>query len=217
MSAKTILEKLDEGRQYRDIDMSRIERRAEDNGDMIVEGYATVFEQPYLLWKWSDYEVWEVVDKEAFDETDMSDVIMQYNHEGRVFARGANGTLAVGPDDVGLHTRARLSGTTLGREIYEEIDGGYSTKMSFGFTIGKEDRHEEEDHDTGLIKVTRRILSVSKLYDVSVVSLPANDATSISARSFAEGVIREILEERQEALKRARQKQKIRILAGGIK
>lgn len=217
MSMKTILEKLDEGRQYRDIDMSRIERRAEDNGDMIVEGYATTFEQPYLLWKEAGFEIWEVIDRNSFAHADMRDVIMQYNHEGRVFARGSNGTLAVGPDDVGLHTRARLSGTTLGREIYEEIDGGYSTKMSFGFTVEKDERIREEDRETGFIKVTRRILSISKLYDVSVVSLPANDATSISARSFAEGVIREILEERQEALKRARQKQKIRILAGGIK
>lgn len=217
MSMKTILEKLDEGRQYRDIDMSRIERRAEDNGDMIVEGYATTFEQPYLLWKDAGFEIWEVIDRNSFAHADMRDVIMQYNHEGRVFARGSNGTLAVGPDDVGLHTRARLSGTTLGREIYEEIDGGYSTKMSFGFTVEKDEQIREEDRETGFIKITRRILSISKLYDVSVVSLPANDATSISARSFAEGVIREILEERQEALKRARQKQKIRILAGGIK
>lgn len=215
MSAKTILEKLDEGRQYRNIDMSRIERRKEDNGDMIVEGYATLFEQPYLLWRWPDMEVWEVIDRNAFAETDMSDVIMQYNHEGRVFARGSNSTLAVGPDDIGLHTRARLSGTTLGREIFEEIDGGYSTKMSFGFSVKKDKRDETEDHETGMIKVVRRVLSISKLYDVSVVSLPANDATSISARSYAEGVIREILEERQAALKRARQIQKIRILAGG--
>ena len=215
MPAKTILEKLDEGRQYRNIDMSRIERRKEDNGDMIVEGYATLFEQPYLLWAFPDMEVWEVIDRNAFAETDMSDVIMQYNHEGRVFARGSNSTLAVGPDDIGLHTRARLSGTTLGREIFEEIDGGYSTKMSFGFSVKKDKRDETEDYETGMIKVVRRVLSISKLYDVSVVSLPANDATSISARSYAEGVIREILEERQAALKRARQIQKIRILAGG--
>ena len=96
MSMKTILEKLDEGRQYRDIDMSRIERRAEDNGDMIVEGYATTFEQPYLLWKDAGFEIWEVIDRNSFAHADMRDVIMQYNHEGRVFARGSNGTLAVG-------------------------------------------------------------------------------------------------------------------------
>jgi len=87
--------------------------------------------------------------------------------------------------------------------------------MSFGFSVKKDKREETEDRETGIIKVVRRILSISKLYDVSVVSLPANDATSISARSYAEGVIREILEERQAALKRARQIQKIRILAGG--
>lgn len=209
--AKGLINKLAEGRQYRDIDLNKIEHRSE-SGEMTVEGYATTFNQRYLLWSEPGFEVWEEVDANAFDDADMDDVIMQYNHEGRVFARTSNGTLEVEPDEVGLRIVARLGGTQLGRQMWEEIDGGYTTKMSFGFTVGEDQRVETEDRETGMVSVLRRITKITKLYDVSAVSFPANDATSISARSYGEGVIAEIREEIAEREKRERQKQKIRIL-----
>ena len=200
MEIKTILAKLDEGRQYRDIDVSSFERRAEDNGEKTVTGYATTFNQPYELYRdsWNGYVyiVREQVDPAAFDNTDMDDVIMQYNHEGRVFARTGNNTLALDPDAHGLHIRADLGGTEIGRQLFEEIEGGYTDKMSFGFRVNKDKREETEERneETGVRTVTvlRTILEISKLYDVSAVSLPANDATSISARNYCEGVIAEI-------------------------
>ena len=220
MIPKTITQKLNEGRQYRNIDVSAFERRTEETGEKIVTGYASSFNQPYELYRIADpglvYVVREQVDAHAFDECDMSDVIMQYNHEGRVFARTSNGTLEVQPDDTGLHIRAKLGGTELGRQVYDEIDGGYTTKMSFGFTVGadKRDRTEERDEETGTttINILRTITRISKLYDVSAVSLPANDATSISARSFADGVIEELKQERLDAEKRERQRKAIKVL-----
>lgn len=214
--SKTMDSKLAEGRQYRDINLSQIERRSE-SGEMTVEGYATTFNQRYPLWIEPDFEVWEEVDAHAFDETDMADVIMQYNHEGRVFARISNGTLSVSPDEVGLRISARLGGTELGRQVWEEIDGGYTNKMSFGFTVGKDERIEEDDRETGKIKILRRITKINKLYDVSAVSLPANDATSISARSFAEGVISEAKEEIQARRLREEQRARIKELYNKIK
>ena len=220
MEPKTIQAKLDEGRQYRSFDVSRFERRAEDNGEKVVEGYATTFNQPYELWRdaWDGnvYIFLEQVDARAFDNTDMTDVIMQYNHEGRVFARTGNNTLALDPDAHGLHIRADLGGTEIGRQLFEEIEGGYTDKMSFGFRVGKDKREQTEvrDEETGKTTVTvlRTILEISKLYDVSAVSLPANDATSISARNYCDGVIAEIKEEFLAREKRERQKRKIRIL-----
>lgn len=207
---KDIFKKLDEGRQYRDICISNMELRSDGDGDSKkVHGYATKFNTKYMLWGYSDYEVWEQIDPHAFDECDMSDVIMQYNHEGRVFARNSNGTLDLDIDSVGLAIDAELGGTTLGQQVYEEIAGGYTTKMSFGFSVGKDERVTEEDHETGKIVVTRTITKISKLYDVSAVSLPANDATSISARSYSEGVIAELIEEVE---KRKTLKQKLKIL-----
>lgn len=209
MIPKTIQAKLDEGRQYRNV--ASFERREAADGK-IVEGYATVFNQPYELCSYDGYTVIEQIDARAFDDTDLSDVIMQYNHEGRVFARVSNETLTLTIDDAGLHIRADLGGTELGRQLYEEIKGGYTDKMSFGFRVKEDKREVTEDHENNTITVLRTITKIEKLYDVSAVSLPANDATSISARSFGEGVIAEIKEERLAREARERQKRKIKIL-----
>ena len=213
---KTIEDKLNEGRQYRSIDVSGFERRDDGDDSKTVAGYATTFNEPYELYRMTYngivYIVREQVDPLAFADTDMSDVIMQYDHEGRVFARTSNRTLELDPDEHGLHIRAELGGTEIGRQLFEEIEGGYTTKMSFGFRVGKDKREEteERDEESGVTKITvlRTILEISKLYDVSAVSLPANDATSISARSWGEGVIAELMEEFQ---RRENQRKRIRI------
>lgn len=185
-------------REYRAMSMA-IEQRAEgDQESMMVSGYASTFNDPYLLWGDDEVEVWEQVDAHAFDGTDMSDVIMQYDHQGRVFARIRNNTLEVSPDDKGLFIRADLSGTEIGRGLYEEIAGGYTDRMSFGFTVD-EDENVKTTEDDGRIKVMRTITKVGKLFDVSAVSLPANPGTVISARNL-EGVIEEARAERLKAL-----------------
>ena len=206
---KKLQKKLDEGRQYRSIDVREM-RAAGEDGSYIVEGYATTFNQPYELLRFDDYVLTEQVDRHAFDETDMSDVIMQYDHEGRVFARTSNNTLTLAPDDHGLHIRGDLGGTENGRQLYEEIKGGYTDKMSFGFTVDADERLITEED--GITTVLRTITRIGKLYDVSAVSLPANNATEISARSYCDGVIAELTEERRKAEERERQKQKIKIM-----
>ena len=197
-------------REYRRIDVTSLEVREEQDGKKIVEGYATTFGNEYKLWGDAFYEVRESIDAHAFDDTDMADVIMQYDHEGRVFARKSNGTLGVAPDEKGLHIRADLGGTELGRQLYEEIRGGYTNKMSFGFTVSKQERTEEQVEAKTIVH--RKITGVKKLYDVSAVSLPANDATEISARNFSEGVIAEIEKELLAVQARKRKIQKIRLM-----
>ena len=213
MANKSIEEKLTEGRQYRAI----VEVRAipeELTDKKIVEGYATTFNEPYELWRdGDDYVFLEQVDRNAFDKADMADTIMQYDHEGRVFARVSNGTLELEADDHGLKIRADLGGTEIGRQLYEEIKGGYTDKMSFGFTVDQDERLITEDNERGTITVLRTIKSIGKLYDVSAVSLPANNATEISARSWCDGVITQLTEERRKAEERERQKKKIKILS----
>ena len=204
MIPKTVQMKLDEGRQYRDL------REISPGEEMTVEGYATTFNEPYELYRDGGYIVYEQVDPNAFAETDLSDVIMQYNHEGRVFARTSNDTLGLSVDERGLRVRADLGGTEIGRQLYEEIKGGYTDKMSFGFRV-EEDRRDITEAD-GQVEVLRTITKISKLYDVSAVSIPANDATSISARSFGEGVIDEVKQELLAREERERQKKKIKLL-----
>lgn len=177
-------QKIDNGREYRSMQMNIADE------DFIVEGYATTFDQPYHLYFDSKgREVKEQVSRDAFLNTDMSDVIMQYNHEGRVFARQSNDTLNLSVDDHGLKVRAYLGGTEIGRNLYEEIKGGYTNKMSFGFTVAKDGMEKD---DNGFL---RTIQSVGKLFDVSAVSLPANNLTEISARNHCDGVIAAIDEE----------------------
>lgn len=206
---KTIEEKLNEGRSYRNIDVSSLEHNKNEN-EMIVRGYATTFNEPYELWSMDGYTLIEQVDPHAFDKARMDDVIMQYDHQGRVFARVSNDTLKLSVDEHGLGIEARLDGTEIGRQLFEEIEGGYTNKMSFGFIVDEDKRDITEDKKAGTVTVLRTITKIGRLFDVSAVSLPANDATEISARSYGEGVIAEV---REEFAKREKQKQRIRILA----
>ena len=214
-----------ENREYRNL---TVEARAigdQDDERRIVTGYASTFDEPYVLYDGDGWKYLEVVDRGAFDDTDMSDVIMQYDHRGRVFARTRNNTLTVTPDDRGLFIEADLGGTEIGRELYEEIRGGYTDRMSFGFTVNGE-YEESQKTDEGVRIYIRHITSVQKLYDVSAVSLPANDGTSIEADAttrsignLTDGVIERIqaerLEEQRIELERRRAEVRARALLGG--
>lgn len=194
-------------REYRNV--QSMETREEG---MIAEGYATTFNDPYLLYSEPGFEIYEEVDSHAFDDCDMSDVILQYDHMGRVFARNKNNTLTCEPDEKGLHIRADLSGTDIGRQLYQEIKGGYTDKMSYGYTVRKDERREVYDRDTDTTRIYRTVLEIAKLYDVSAVSLPANEGTSISARNYCGGVIAEVKAERQRAEERKAEIDRIKLL-----
>ena len=187
-------QKIDNGREYRSMQMEVAEA-----DDYMVVGYATTYDDPYHLYntmdkKGNEVEVKEVVSRNAFDNTDMSDVIFQYDHEGRVFARLSNNTMTLESNEHGLLVRAYLGGTEIGRNLYEEIKGGYTNKMSFGFTVAKD--HMSYDGNA----YVRSIDAIGKLYDVSAVSLPQNNNTEIySARKHIDGVIDELETERARA------------------
>ena len=96
-------------------------------------------------------------------------------------ARQSNGSLIVEPDDVGLFVAADLGRTEAARNHYEEIAAGMITKMSWGFILG--DYHYDRESRTIVHK------AVKKIFDVSGVSIPANQNTEINARSWGDGVI----------------------------
>lgn len=168
-------------RQYRAF---HFEVREAQEESYIVEGYAATWDK-YELFD----DVYEQFTAESFKTTDMSDVIFQYNHAGRVYARMSNGSLQLTIDNNGLHVRADLSGSAEGRELYKEIKNGLVTQMSWGFIPG------EYDYDAKTKTIVH--YSVKKIFDVSAVSIPANEHTSINARSFTDGVICEVLQEVQ--------------------
>lgn len=201
-------------REYRAFEVRADEERK------AVKGYATTFNQPYVLYEDEEYQVREIIDENAFDECDLSDVIMQYNHEGRVFARNTNGTLNLTIDKPnGLLIDADLGGTELGSQVYEEIKGGYTDKMSMGFKVDRSADVWTREQNDGKVIETRQINRITKLYDVSAVSIPANGNTSIEAvsvRALVNGVIDELRAERLEAeriaLKRKRAEIRARLM-----
>lgn len=198
-------------REYRSLKLE-----AEKENEFHVTGYATTFDSPYELFRDKDFVMLEQVDHDAFKDTDMRDVIMQYDHTGRVYARTSNGSLDLKTDEHGLKINADLSLTTGSRQLHEDIAAGLINKMSFAFTVA-EDEYLEENKDDITI-VTRTIKRIGKLFDVSAVSLPANDQTVISARNLSDGVIAEIRAERLKAqeIKEARAKLALRIKIGGF-
>lgn len=197
-------------REYRDFTLAVVSDEAAEQEKKIVRGYASVFNHPYTLYEDRDMVIQEQVSETAFNDADMGDVIFQYNHEGRVFARTKNGTLTVTPDKKGLSVQADLGGTTIGEQLYEEIRGGYTTQMSYGYTVNGAEWSKRELED-GRILELRTITSIDKVYDVSAVSIPANDATSISVRNLSDGVIEEIKAERLKALELERRKLQLRL------
>jgi len=205
-----------DNREYRNMTMEvvRDDQAEEQEERKIVAGYASTFNDPYVLYQNDDIIYTEQIDANAFDNTDMSDVIMQYDHEGRVFARISNETLNVTPNEQGLYIEANLGGTELGRQLYDEIAGGYTDKMSFGFTVDTDEELRREAED-GRVLIERTITGISKLYDVSAVSIPANNGTSISVstRSKIDGAIEAIQAERLEAEKLELEKRRTEVRA----
>ncbi len=167
-----------------------------------VEGYAARFE-PYVLYETSEGPVHERFERDCFVGCDMSDVIMQYDHSGRVYARQSNNTLYLNVDDEGLFIAADLSSTEGSKQLYEDISAGLITKMSWAF-VPLEYRF---DKDTRTIVYTK----IKKIYDVSAVSIPANDSTSINARAFADGEIERMAQEL-----RNREKLALKLKLGGF-
>lgn len=191
-----------DSREYRSMAMlapATSEKRIES--DYYVEGLATTWDRPYLIAEVDGVKYYERIDRHALDGADLSDVIMQYDHRGRVLARNSNGTLILDPSNAdGLFIAADLSKSDAARGMYEDIRNQLVTRMSWAFVVA-EDSYDRTTH-------TRTILKIRKVYDVSAVSVPANGDTHISARSWVDGVIDAARRESVE-----RRKQIIRILA----
>ena len=202
-------------REYRDFTLAVVNLEDQEEERKIVSGYASVFNTPYTLFEDDELVIQEQVSDKAFENADITDVIFQYNHEGRVFARVSNGTLTVAPDDKGLSIEADLGGTDIGNQLYQEIKGRYTTRMSYGYTVDGAEWTESR-LDDGRILELRTVTSVSKVYDVSAVSIPANNATSISVRNLSDGVIEQVRAERLKALELERRKLQMKLKAGGF-
>ena len=199
--------KLKNERQFRALQVFSPATTKRIDSNYYVEGYAARYE-PYVLWEDEDGPIYERFERGCFDGCDMSDIIFQMNHQGTVMARQSNGSLIVEADDNGLFTAADLGRTEAARNLYEEISTGMITKMSWGFILG------DYEYDRESRTIIHR--SIKKIFDVSAVSIPANQNTEINARGWADGVIS--LAARSEAeLEERRRKLRLKIqIQGGF-
>lgn len=158
-----------------------IELRAEEeNGKMVIEGYAAVYDEETLIGS-EEFGFFERIAKGAFEGANMKDVPLKYNHSDAVpiLARTRNKSLVLTPDEKGLFIRAELLDTQDNIDMYKRIEAGLIDKMSFAFTVGK----NGEEWERGKTP-KRTIKRFDRLFDVSVVDTPAYDGTSIYARSL---------------------------------
>lgn len=168
--------KSEDGRQYRAFDL-----KPEGNR---IEGYAVVFDQRTLLDKdpYTGQGFYEVIDRGALEGCDMSDVVLNVDHEGAPIARTRAGNLVLSVDNHGLKVSATLT-TSRGKEVWEEVAAGNLEKMSFAFHVGEES-YDRATH-------TRNIKKIRKLWDVSVVTRPAYEQTTVYARASMSGHVAE--------------------------
>ena len=195
-----------QNREYRNMELRVKEPEAEEKS-YIVEGYASTFDE-YVLMTIDGIEYKERIEPAAFDEADLTDVVLRVDHEGRVYARSSAGTVELWTDEHGLGQRADLSRTQTARELFADIEAGNYPQMSFAFVVAEGgDSYDSKTH-------TRTISRIAKVYDVSPVSFPANPYTelSVATRDYFNGVIEAEKAERLERERREIQKQKIRIL-----
>lgn len=167
-----------------------------ENDEMIVEGYAAVFETETDL-GWCK----EIISRDAFNNCNMSDCVLKYNHNDSclILARTRNKSLELTIDNKGLKIRAKLIDTTQNRDIYKMIKAGLLDKMSFAFAVKKQEWDYEND--------VRRILEISQLFDVSVVDVPAYETTEIYARGK-----KEYEEDREKYKKEKLEREKLNLL-----
>lgn len=192
--------KFKDGAQMRAMQLAPAAENRRIQTERYVEGYAARYD-PYLLYDFGDDgKTFERFEPGCFDHADLSDVILQFDHAGRVFARNTNGSLLVEPDMHGLFMAADLDRTELARGLYEDISAGMITKMSWRFMPGK--WHVEEINGSRDITIVHT--EIRKVYDVSAVSIPANNDTEINARDFAAGVRREAARREAELEERRR-------------
>lgn len=165
-----------ENKIVRTADISLRYKASEEEGkeSRDVEGIACVFNQSTDMGWFT-----EEIDRNAFNDCDMSDVVLNFNHDNSLLlARTTAGTLQLSIEEDGLHQKASIVDTTTGRDVLTLIREGLISKMSFAFSVEEDEwsqRKGEKEH--------RSITKIGRLYDVSLVTFPAYSQTSVSARS----------------------------------
>lgn len=152
--------------------------KSEEGDKMAVEGYAIVFNSESRdLGGFT-----EIVAPNALDGAleRNTDVLALYGHDYQnVLGRQSAGTLKLSKDERGIKFNLDLPNTQLGRDVYTLVERGDLKGNSFGFTVNRDNWDKDKSG-----KVVRTIEEVKDLFEISIVSLPAYEATELTMRSF---------------------------------
>jgi len=172
-STATKFQTMEDNQQYKDAEkrtMGTIEVREADSDDMLLEGYAAVFNSETDLGHFR-----EVIKPGAFDDVMTDDVRALINHDPNlILGRTENGTLELSTDERGLKYRVKLGNQQYAKDFYESVKRGDISQSSFAFTIKDQSWNEE--------RTVRSVDKVRQLLDVSPVTYPAYAAATVQAR-----------------------------------
>lgn len=151
-----------------------LKRDEQTQDERIIEGYFALYENEAEIYE----GVYEIISRGAFAETLNKDIRALWNHDTmKILGRSGNGTLELKEDEKGLFARFKIPNTSYADDLLELVKNGYVNQASFGFYIVDE---QLEELASGAIRW--RINKID-LFEVSVVTFPAYENTSVSARS----------------------------------
>ncbi len=168
---------------------AREKEEDKESGFVTIEGKAVTFNEETLLYKYGDTEVYEQIDSNAFENADMRDVVFDLNHDwdrSVPLARTRNKSLTLEKKDDGLYFSARIDKENEdGMKVYRAIQSGLLDKCSFAFTMAQDGQEitEKRGGEGEADSIHIVVKSIDRLYDVSAVTIPAYDNTSLGARS----------------------------------
>lgn len=177
--ARARVEVVQRGRLLEARAWSRSEIRRDEDGNPIIDGYATVYDVAYDVaggppWGWSETIVGGACQKSVASRDDVRFLV---NHDGLALARTKSRTLTLESDQVGLRTEAHLDAKSFTvNDLVSAMERGDMDEMSFAFRVIRQEWNDDFTE--------RQILEV-KLYDVSVVTYPANPYTVAQVRDAA--------------------------------
>ena len=187
--------------------LCEVQTRTDETHGNVIEGIPIVYDAETDIggmWK-------EIVDRGALDQADLKDVRFLVNHDidsiplARSRNNNENSTMQMTVEPDGLHIRVDLDteGNPRAKELYSAVKRQDISGMSFMFSV-KDDRWENVDSDYP----TRHITALDKVFEVSAVTFPAYEQTSINARSVETG--KASLDSAREALENARKVEELR-------
>ncbi|WP_225418223.1 HK97 family phage prohead protease [Lacticaseibacillus paracasei] len=149
--------------------------QAENSQDMRILGVATVFNQPSIKGDFTEY-----IDQNALNGVDLSNVLLLYSHDfSNILSRADAGTLQTSIEPDGLHFKATLPDTTLGRDTYTNIQNGNIHGMSFGFTIAPDGDSWSVNAQGDTIHTINQI---DQVFELSLTPIPAYTETSVQVQ-----------------------------------